>query len=105
MIPGSLFPFRQFSLMAMAWCNVCSLCLQVIFQHLPNIIERLSHCFYSNSRMVQRILLLASAIVPTMCGYCHDEAFLHLQALALPRSPRVQACVARPSPLMGGVWA
>jgi len=64
--------------------------------------------------MVQRIQLLASSIVPTvqwyhgtMMRFIFQFAFLHLQLQGFSTStcPRNQACVTRPSPLVGGVWA
>ena len=56
--------------------------------------------------MLQRIQRLASSIVPTMQWY-YDDAFLHLQlqGFSTSASPRNRACVTRPSPVVGGVWA
>ena len=66
-----------------------------------------------SNRVVQWIQLLASSIVPTMRWYYNEIhfsiciAFIHLQlqGFSASASPRNRACVTRPSPLVGGVWA
>jgi len=59
--------------------------------------------------MVQRIQLqLVALSLPcdgTIMRFIFQLAFLHLQGFSTSASPRNRACVTRPSPLVGGVWA